>query len=197
MILVIDNYDSFTFNIVQYLGALGQTLEVWRNDTFNMTDIEKLSPQAIILSPGPGHPEDAGYTCDVIRRCMKKYPILGVCLGHQAIGLVEGGQVGQAHQQLHGKRSKINLRESELFESLPQTIDVVRYHSLVIKKNSCPNTLKVISTDDKGEIMAVEHKEYPLFGVQFHPESYGTQGGITIFENFLKIAKTHNKEKKI
>lgn len=194
MILVIDNYDSFTFNIVQYLGELGEELTVWRNDAFQMKDIESLNPKAIILSPGPGHPQEAGMTCEVIRKYKATYPMLGVCLGHQAIGIVEGGRVNEAHQQLHGKISNIKLEGDTLFESLPKHIDVVRYHSLVIDKDSCPDSLQVISTDDRNEIMAVQHKKHPLFGVQFHPESYSTQGGMTIFKNFLEIAQKHNKE---
>jgi len=193
MILVIDNYDSFTFNIVQYFGQLGEAITVWRNDAFSMEEIDVIKPKAIVLSPGPGHPQDAGLTCEVIRTYKDKYPILGVCLGHQAIGLVEGGRVEQAHQQLHGKVSSISLLGESLFRDLPRRINVVRYHSLVIEKDSCPKSLEVISTDDKNEIMAVKHKMYPLYGVQFHPESYSTQGGMTIFKNFLDQAQSFNK----
>lgn len=193
MILVIDNYDSFTYNIVQYLGELGEQLTIWRNDAFDLGDIEELSPKAIILSPGPGHPKDAGLTCDVIQAYKDKFPIMGVCLGHQAIGLVEGGTVNEARRQLHGKLSRISFSETELFNGLPDAVHVVRYHSLVIDKDKCPDTLDVISTDKHGEIMAVQHKTYPMFGVQFHPESYGTEGGMVMLKNFVKIANEYKR----
>ena len=194
MVLVIDNYDSFTYNIVQYLGSLGEQLTIWRNDTFKLSDVNDLDPKAIILSPGPGHPKDAGLTCKVIETFKGKIPIMGVCLGHQAIGLVEGGTVNEADKQLHGKMSCINLADQDLFKDLPEALEVVRYHSLVIDKATCPNDLEVISTDSVGEIMAVKHKAYPMYGVQFHPESYSTQGGMKILQNFIGIANDFQKE---
>ncbi len=189
MILVIDNYDSFTYNIVQYLGSLGEEVEVVRNDRFKLSDIAEMNPEAIVLSPGPGHPSEAGLTCQVIETYKDKIPMMGVCLGHQAIGLVEGGTVNEARQQLHGKISRIDLSNDAIFNDLGSKMDVVRYHSLVIDKNTCPQTLKVLSTDAHGEIMAVRHVDYPVYGVQFHPESYSTKNGMKILENFIQIAK--------
>jgi len=195
MVLVIDNYDSFTYNIVQYLGEMGVQIEVWRNEEFKLADVELINPKAIILSPGPGHPEDAGLTCDVIRVYGEKIPIMGVCLGHQAIGLVEGAVVGEAHEQLHGKVSEICLNENALFQGLPESINVVRYHSLVIDKTTCPEQLQVLSTDSRGEIMAVKHRDNPTYGVQFHPESYSTVGGKQILKNFIDIAQEHYEQR--
>jgi len=193
MILVIDNYDSFTYNIVQYLGEMGTEMKIWRNDTFTLDELKILKPEAIILSPGPGHPINAGLTCDVIREFTGIIPILGVCLGHQAIGLVNGGKVVEAEVQLHGKISNINLNEDRLFKDMPSNIDVVRYHSLVIDKATIPSQLEVISSDENGEIMAIKHREHPVYGVQFHPESYSTQNGKRILRNFLDIAESRRK----
>lgn len=197
MVLVIDNYDSFTYNIVQYLGTLGEQLTIWRNDTFELSDIDALDPKAIILSPGPGHPQNAGLTCKVIEAFKSRIPIMGVCLGHQAIGLVEGAVVGEADKQLHGKVSRINLSDGGLFQGLPSALEVVRYHSLVIDKTTCPEALEVISTDSIGEIMAVKHKEHPMYGVQFHPESYSTQGGMKMLQNFIGIAEDFQNRRKV
>ncbi len=194
MILVIDNYDSFTYNIVQYLGSLGQTVKVVRNDQFELKEIASMGPAAIILSPGPGHPSEAGKTCDVIQHFKDKIPMMGVCLGHQAIGLVEGATVNEAKRQLHGKISEVALEPVHLFDGLGGSMEVVRYHSLVIDKTTCPDSLEIISTDEHGEIMAIKHKRYPVYGVQFHPESYSTRDGMKILENFIKIAKTYQQE---
>lgn len=194
MILVIDNYDSFTYNIVQYLGRLSQTVKVIRNDQFELSEIEDMQPAAIVLSPGPGHPSEAGKTCDVIQYFKDKIPMMGVCLGHQAIGLVEGATVNEAKRQLHGKISEVALESDHLFKGLGSAMEVVRYHSLVIDKTTCPDSLEIISTDEHGEIMAIKHKVYPVYGVQFHPESYSTRDGMKILENFITIAKTYQEE---
>lgn len=191
MILVIDNYDSFTYNIVQYLGILKKAVTVWRNDSFLVEDIKALNPEAIIISPGPGYPSEAGLSLKVIETYKRDYPILGVCLGHQAIGQVEGGLVKQASQQLHGKTSLIDLEADPIFKGLSSPLEVVRYHSLVVDAGVLPDQLKVLARDDKGEIMALKHRTYPLYGLQFHPESYGTKEGMKVFENFLEIAVKH------
>lgn len=195
MILVIDNYDSFTYNIVQYLGILKKAVTVWRNDSFELEDVKALNPEAIIISPGPGYPSEAGLSLKVIEAYKRDYPILGVCLGHQAIGQAEGGVVKQASQQLHGKTSLIDLEADPIFKGLSSPLEVVRYHSLVVDAAALPDQLKVLARDDKGEIMALKHSTYPLYGLQFHPESYGTKEGMRMFENFLEIAdKYKNSE---
>lgn len=195
MILIIDNYDSFTYNIAQELGRLGMEVLVWRNDKFSLDDIRQADPAAIILSPGPGHPADAGLTCQVLRTYSGQIPILGVCLGHQAIGLVEGGNVIEANRQMHGKISRIKLCNDHLFAGLGPMMEVVRYHSLVIDRHACPESLKVIARDDAGEIMAVRHKTRPVYGVQFHPESYSTEGGTRILSNFVEIAQNFREDR--
>ncbi len=197
MILVIDNYDSFTYNIVQYLGQLGEKIKIIRNDAFEIDQLAQMKLKAIVLSPGPGHPVDAGCTCEVIKKYSKHIPMLGVCLGHQAIGAVEGAEVGKANEQLHGKLSKIQLKHNPLFDGLPKNIHVVRYHSLVIDQRSIPSNLEVISIDDKGEVMAIAHRTNPTYGVQFHPESISTEGGLKIFENFIKIAEKFNQAREL
>ncbi|WP_430884054.1 anthranilate synthase component II [Fusibacter sp. JL216-2] len=191
MILVIDNYDSFTYNIVQYLGILNKAVTVWRNDAFELEAIKALDPEAIILSPGPGHPEEAGLTLRVIETYKTEYPILGICLGHQAIGHSEGALVNKAKDQLHGKTSIIHHEEGGIFEGIVSPVEVVRYHSLVIDVKSLPEQLTVLARDEKGEIMAVKHKDHPLYGLQFHPESYSTSHGMAMLENFINIAKNH------
>jgi anthranilate synthase/aminodeoxychorismate synthase-like glutamine amidotransferase len=186
MILLIDNYDSFTYNLYQYIGELGEALTVKRNDEITVEDIENLNPEAIIISPGPGRPENAGNTVEIIQQFYKNIPILGICLGHQAIGYSFGAVIEKAGKIMHGKTSKIQHSEKTLFQSLPQEIEVMRYHSLVIKKGTLPPYFDVLAeSKDDGEIMAIKHCQYPLYGMQFHPESVGTSEGKQLLNNFL------------
>ena len=191
MILVIDNYDSFTYNLVQYLGELGATPEVRRNDAITVEEIGALRPSAIVLSPGPCTPAEAGITVEAIRRWGSEIPILGVCLGHQAIGEAYGGRVVRAKRVMHGKTSRIAHDGRELFAGLPNPLEVMRYHSLVIEPSSVPDALEVIAhaSDDPTEIHAVRHRGHPVWGVQFHPESVLTQGGKALLRNFLDLAR--------
>jgi anthranilate synthase/aminodeoxychorismate synthase-like glutamine amidotransferase len=187
MLLVIDNYDSFTYNLVQYLGELGADVVVKRNDALSVEDVGALSPSAIVLSPGPCTPKDAGITVDVIRRWGSSIPMLGVCLGHQAIGEAYGGDVVLADRVMHGKTSQITHGGTGVFAGLPSPMEVMRYHSLVIKRESVPDCLEITAETDEGEIMGVKHKQYPIWGVQFHPESILTENGRAILKNFLKL----------
>jgi anthranilate synthase component 2 len=191
MILVIDNYDSFTYNLVQYLGELGATVEVRRNDAIAVEDIAALAPSAIVLSPGPCTPAEAGITIPVIRRWGASIPMLGVCLGHQAIGEAFGGKVVRADRVMHGKTSLVTHDGTGVFAGLPSPLEVMRYHSLVIQPSSLPPSLTVTAraTDSPTEIHAVRHVEYPVFGVQFHPESIMTQHGKQMLANFLEVAR--------
>jgi anthranilate synthase/aminodeoxychorismate synthase-like glutamine amidotransferase len=191
MILVIDNYDSFTYNLVQYLGEMGETIEVRRNDQLSVADVEAMSPQAIVISPGPGTPSTAGISVDLIRRCGSSTPILGVCLGHQAIGEAYGGRVVRAAKLMHGKTSRITHRGEGIFQGIPSPLEVMRYHSLVIESSSIPSELEVIATslDDSSEIHAVRHRVHKVWGVQFHPESILTSGGRELLRNFLTMAQ--------
>ena len=194
MILLIDNYDSFTYNLHQYLGELGTEVTTVRNDKISLDQIEKLSPDGIVLSPGPGRPEHAGICVDVISRFSTSIPILGICLGHQAIGYSFGGSIIKAHQIMHGKESKIKHSQSFLFHSLHQYIEVMRYHSLVIDRNTLPAEFEILAESmDDHEIMAIKHKEFPLFGLQFHPESIGTKSGKRILKNFLEEIRKGKK----
>ena len=189
MILLIDNYDSFSYNLFQLIGSIYPDIKVIRNDAMTAKEIEDLNPAAIILSPGPGKPEDSGICPDVVRKLGGKIPILGVCLGHQAICMVYGATVSYAKQLMHGKQSDAQLDLScGLFENCPKTAKVARYHSLAAVKDTIPDTLNVIAQTDDGEIMAVKHKDYDVYGVQFHPESIMTPNGKTMLRNFLKIA---------
>lgn len=186
MILLIDNYDSFTFNLYQYLGELGEQIVVKRNDSLTVEDIIELSPKAIVISPGPGRPEHAGICIEVIQQLYTKIPILGICLGHQAIGYAFGATVSKAKEIMHGKISKISHEQAELFKEFEEPLDVMRYHSLVIEKGTLPSTIQVLATSiDDGEIMAIKHKEAPLYGFQFHPESVGTESGKKLIQAFL------------
>lgn len=191
MLLVIDNYDSFTYNLVQYLGEMGETLDVRRNDQVSVAEVERLQPRAIVISPGPGTPADAGITVDLVRRCGSKIPILGVCLGHQAIGEAYGARIVRAGKLMHGKTSRIRHHGDGLFEGIPSPLEVMRYHSLVIEPSSVPEDLEVIATsvDDVSEIHAVRHRRHPVWGVQFHPESILTSGGKELLRNFLRLAR--------
>jgi anthranilate synthase component 2 len=191
MILLIDNFDSFTFNLYQYLGELGEEVKVVRNNQLSIADIKELNPKAIILSPGPGKPEDAGVCVDVVRSFYKSIPILGICLGHQAIGYAFGADIKRASTIKHGKTSKIT-HDGSLFNYLTSPLEVMRYHSLSIDKNTLPDVLECTATAmDDQEIMAIQHRTYPVYGLQFHPESIGTPAGKQILENFL--AETERK----
>ena len=191
MILVIDNYDSFTYNLVQYLGELGADLQVRRNDEVTVEEVGALAPEAIVLSPGPCAPAQAGVTVPVIRRWGATVPTLGVCLGHQAIGEAYGGRVVRAARVMHGKVSSIVHDGGDLFADLPSPLPVMRYHSLVVEPHSLPPALEVTARgeDDPSEIHAVRHREHPVWGVQFHPESVGTTHGKAMLANFLRLAR--------
>jgi anthranilate synthase component II len=190
VILVLDNYDSFTYNLVQYLGELGERPVVHRNDAISVDDIAALAPRAIVISPGPKTPIEAGITVPLIKRWGQTIPILGVCLGHQAIGEAYGGRVIRAKHVMHGKRSRVTHEALGLFAGLPSPLDVMRYHSLVIDPASLPPELDVIAraSDDPDEIHAVRHRAFPVWGVQFHPESILTSCGKQILSNFLSLA---------
>jgi len=187
MILMIDNYDSFTYNLVQYLGELGQAVKVYRNDALTVKDIKKLNPDKIVISPGPGRPEDAGISCAVIREFGGKIPILGVCLGHQAIGYVFGAKIVGAKKLMHGKTSKIYHNKKDIFKNIPNPFLATRYHSLLVEKKSMPACLEITASTKDDEIMGLKHKEYPIWGVQFHPESILTKSGKQILDNFIKL----------
>jgi len=187
MILMIDNYDSFTYNLVQYLGELGQNIKVVRNDKIAIEAIMRLEPKRIVISPGPGRPEDAGISCEVIKEFAGKIPILGVCLGHQAIGYVYGGKIINAKKLMHGKISLIYHNQKAIFRGIPNPFEATRYHSLIVERKSLPRCLEIIAWTKDDEIMALKHKNYPVWGVQFHPESILTNAGKDILANFLKI----------
>ncbi len=187
MLLVIDNYDSFTYNLFQYLGELGAEMTVYRNDKISTEEIENLAPSGIVISPGPGRPEDAGVSPEVIRHFGPKLPLLGVCLGHQAIGQVYGGKVVGAGNIMHGKTSVIRHTGDAMFQDVPSPFEATRYHSLIVEPASFPECLVKTAETDAGEIMGLRHREYPTFGVQFHPESILTGDGKTMLSNFLKV----------
>ncbi|MGI6012067.1 MAG: anthranilate synthase component II [Ruminococcus sp.] len=190
MILLIDNYDSFSYNLYQLAGSVEPDIHVARNDALTLEDIEKMRPEALIFSPGPGRPENAGICILAIRHFAGKIPMLGVCLGHQAICQAFGGKVSYAGELMHGKRKMIHqTEENRLFAGLPQDFPAARYHSLAVMKKNLPACLSVTALSEEGEIMAVEHKEYPIFGVQFHPESVMTPDGIVIMKNFMEAAR--------
>jgi anthranilate synthase component 2 len=194
MIILIDNYDSFTYNLVQETGLFEPDIRVFRNDAITVEEIESMQPQGIILSPGPGRPEESGICFEVIQKLGSKIPILGVCLGHQGICTVYGATVGHADHLMHGRASACQMdTDSRLFAGLPQTSKVGRYHSLAVKEDTLPETLKVTARSDDGEVMAVEHIEYPVYGVQFHPESILSEKGRDILKNFVTIANTYSK----
>jgi len=188
MILVIDNYDSFTYNLVQYLGDLGADLHVVRNDQVSVEEIERMAPERIVISPGPCTPREAGISRDVIRRFGPSLPILGVCLGHQAIGDVYGGEVVRADNVWHGKTSMIHHNGREIFGGLPNPFEATRYHSLIVKRSTLPDCLEVTAWTDDELIMGLRHRDYPVWGVQFHPESILTLPGKDLLRNFLTMA---------
>ena len=191
MILVIDNYDSFTYNLVQYLGELGEEIVVRRNDAIDVGDIGAMEPEAIVLSPGPCTPTEAGVTVAAIREWGAEVPMLGVCLGHQAIGEAYGGRVVRARRVMHGKTSDVVHDGTGLFDGLPSPLPVMRYHSLVVERDSLPDALEItaVASDDATEIHALRHRTHPVWGVQFHPESILTTGGKAILRNFLAMAR--------
>lgn len=188
MILLIDNYDSFSYNLYQLIGSIDEDIKVVRNDALTVEEVDALRPRAIVISPGPGRPEDAGICIELIRTLGPKYPILGVCLGHQAVCAAYGATVTYAKCLMHGKQSVISMEEDALFEGVDKGTPVARYHSLSADPATIPGCLKVIATADDGEIMAVKHREFPVYGVQFHPESVMTPEGPKMMRNFLRMA---------
>ncbi len=197
MILVIDNYDSFTYNLVQYLGEMGAELDVRRNDTLTVADVAELAPEKILISPGPGTPDDAGITLDLIREFGPKTPIFGVCLGQQAIGQALGGRVVRAEKLMHGKTSLVRHTGQGVFHGLPSPLEATRYHSLVVERASLPDVLEITAESDDGEIMGLKHKSWPLEGVQFHPESVLTEHGKQMLRNFLEPITMNLYEKRL
>ena len=192
MILLIDNYDSFTYNLFQYLSELGEEVTVVRNDAMSPDEMEKLAPERIVISPGPGTPEQAGVSNDVIRHFGGRLPILGVCLGHQCIGYAYGAKVDHAGEIKHGKSSMVLHDGKGVYKGLPNPFPAIRYHSLAVMKDSVPECLKVTASTDNGIIMGLRHKEYPVEGVQFHPESIMTNVGKDLLRNFLNRGKGHD-----
>src|SRR5216117_3167114 len=193
MLFVLDNYDSFTYNLVQYLGELGEDPVVYRNDALSVADVLVLKPTAAVLSPGPKTPAQAGILVPLVRALAGKVPILGVCLGHQAIGEAFGGKVVRAPRLMHGKTCPVVHDQDELFDGIPSPFTAMRYHSLVVERSSLPVDLVVTAWSgdqlDRDEIMAMKHREYPVYGVQFHPESIGTEHGKRLIQNFLQVAR--------
>ena len=187
MLLMIDNYDSFTYNLVQYFGELGEDVRVFRNDQITLEQIDALDPDHICVSPGPCSPAEAGISIDVIKRYAGKKPILGVCLGHQAIGAAFGGKIVRAKEIMHGKVSQITHTHSDVFKDIPSPFTVIRYHSLAIERATIPNCLQITAHTPDGEIMGVRHKTMPIYGVQFHPESILTEHGHAMLKNFLEM----------
>jgi anthranilate synthase/aminodeoxychorismate synthase-like glutamine amidotransferase len=189
MLLIIDNYDSFTYNLVQYFGEMGAQMEIRRNDQVTLNEIRQLRPDHICVSPGPCTPKEAGISCDVIRTFGPSIPLLGVCLGHQSIGHVFGGEVVRAGRLMHGKTSRIHHNGTSVFKGLPDPFEATRYHSLLVKRDTLPDCLEItaVAVDDESEIMGLRHKEFPIHGVQFHPESILTQQGKQLLQNFLDL----------
>jgi anthranilate synthase/aminodeoxychorismate synthase-like glutamine amidotransferase len=188
-ILMIDNFDSFTYNLVQYLGEMNTDVEVYRNNAINLQEIQEMNPDAIVISPGPGRPENAGICLSLIREYAGVFPMLGVCLGHQAIAQAFGGTIVEAEELVHGKTSDIFYEEEELYKNLPNPFQAARYHSLIVDKGSLPNCLKINAKTESGLIMGITHLEWPLWGVQFHPESFLTVHGKQLLTNFIQAVK--------
>src|SRR3954470_10777199 len=186
-ILIIDNYDSFTYNLVQYFGVLGCEVIVKRNDEITVAEIEMLAPERICISPGPGRPEHAGISNEVVRKFGSKTPLLGVCLGHQCIGAVFGGDIIPAPRLMHGKTSPVRHLSSGVFEHLPNPFEATRYHSLIVRRETLPECLEITAETAEGEIMGLRHREFPIHGVQFHPESVLTAEGMKLLRNFLAL----------
>jgi anthranilate synthase/aminodeoxychorismate synthase-like glutamine amidotransferase len=191
MLLVIDNYDSFTYNLVQYLGEMGAEMAIFRNDQITLSEIEVMQPEKIVISPGPCTPKEAGISIDVIRKFGSHIPILGVCLGHQAIGEAFGGEVIRAPRLMHGKTSMIKHDGHTIYQGLPNPFEATRYHSLIIRRESMPDDLQITAWTQEGEIMGVRHKSFPVEGVQFHPESILTQVGKDLLKNFLTMSSVN------
>ncbi len=187
MLLIIDNYDSFTYNLVQYFGELGIEMKIFRNDALTVADVKKLAPEKICISPGPCTPNEAGISLELIRELGPTTPILGVCLGHQSIGQIYGGDVVRADRLMHGKTSPIHHNGSSVFAGLPNPFEATRYHSLIVKRETLPDCLEITAWTAENEIMGLRHKEHPVHGVQFHPESILTENGKQILETFLKF----------
>ena len=187
MLLVLDNYDSFTYNLVQYFGELGVEMKIFRNDALTVDDVKKLAPEKICISPGPCTPNEAGISLDLIRELGPTTPILGVCLGHQSIGQVYGGDVVRADRLMHGKTSPIHHNNSSVFKGLTSPFEATRYHSLIVKRETLPDCLEITAWTAENEIMGLRHKEHPVHGVQFHPESILTEHGKQMLETFLKM----------
>ena len=187
MLLVIDNYDSFTFNLVQYFGQLGVAMRVFRNDELTPAEAVKLNPDRVLISPGPCTPTEAGVSLELIATFAGKKPVLGVCLGHQSIGQQFGGKVIRADRQMHGKLSPIIHRNTDIFQGLPSPFIATRYHSLLVERSSLPDCLEITAETAEGEIMGLQHKQFAVHGVQFHPESIATEGGMRILQNFLAL----------
>jgi|LauGreDrversion4_2_1035121.scaffolds.fasta_scaffold103615_3 anthranilate synthase/aminodeoxychorismate synthase-like glutamine amidotransferase len=195
MLLMIDNYDSFTYNLVQYFQSLEHQISVFYNDQISVEEIQQFNPSAIIISPGPNTPKEAGISVDTIQTLYKKTPILGICLGHQAISYAFGGEIIQAKDIQHGKQSKVYHHQRGLFQKIPSPFDVTRYHSLMVDVTTLPRCFSIDAWTNDQTIMGISHERYPLFGLQFHPESFLTQYGMNILNNFLKIAHYfENKE---
>ncbi len=188
MIVLIDNYDSFSYNLYQLVGTLNPDIKVVRNDAYTAEEIDAMKPEAIIVSPGPGRPEDAGNCIDIIKKLAPRYPLLGVCLGHQAICMAYGATVTHAKHLMHGKQSVITMEDDPLFAGVDKGTPVARYHSLAADPETIPSCLKVIATADDGDVMAVKHRDHNIYGVQFHPESVLTPEGMKMLKNFLGIA---------
>ena len=188
MLVIIDNYDSFTYNLVHYLGELGAGCRVFRNDAISVEEVLALGPDGIVLSPGPGYPQSAGICLELVGKAADTVPMLGVCLGHQAIGQAFGGRIVRAPKLMHGKLSAIRHDGDGLFQGLPQGFEATRYHSLVVERGSLPESLQVNADTDQGVIMGMKHRERPIFGVQFHPESIASEHGHALLANFLRIA---------
>ncbi len=191
MILMIDNYDSFTYNLVQYFQILGSDVRVYRNDRITLSEIEAMKPDGIVLSPGPGRPEDAGITMDVIRQFSGSLPVLGVCLGHQAIAGAFGGEIVRAKRLMHGKTSPVTSDGKTIFSGLTTPFNAMRYHSLAVSRESLPACLEITARSDDGEIMGIRHKSHLTEGIQFHPESILTDSGMDILKNFLKLTSQY------
>ncbi|MCY3604231.1 MAG: aminodeoxychorismate/anthranilate synthase component II [Gammaproteobacteria bacterium] len=196
MLVIIDNYDSFTYNLVHYLGELGADCRVFRNDAISVEEVLALQPQGIVLSPGPGYPQSAGICLELVEKAADTVPLLGVCLGHQAIGQAFGGRIVRAPKLMHGKLSAIRHDGDGLFQGLPQGFEATRYHSLVVERESLPEALQVNADTEQGVIMGLAHRERPIFGVQFHPESIASEHGHALLANFLHIAGVGNSKKR-
>ncbi len=187
MFLVIDNFDSFTYNLVQYFGELGVEQQVYRNNAITVEEALELNPDRVMISPGPCSPNEAGVSLDMIAAFAGKKPLLGVCLGHQSIGQHFGGNIVRADRLMHGKTSPVKHRDTDIFAGLPNPMEATRYHSLIVERSTLPDCLEVTAETDEGEIMGLAHKDIPIWGVQFHPESLATQEGMKMLENFLKL----------